>query len=53
MDIDSISTLISTVGFPIAITLWFMLRTEKVISNNTDMLNQIRVIINDCQQKKL
>ena len=53
MEIESITTLISTVGFPIAITMWFMLRTEKVISSNTEALNQIKVVMNDCQQKKL
>lgn len=53
MEIVEITTLISQVGFPIAITLWFMLRTEKVIQNNTDTLNQIKVVINDCQQKRI
>ena len=32
--------LISTVGFPIALCLWFMFRTEKVINNNTKALNE-------------
>jgi len=27
---------ISNVGFPIAVTLWFMFRTENVINANTD-----------------
>lgn len=35
-----INTLISTVGFPIALCIWFMLRTEKVINNNTKALNR-------------
>ena len=33
---------ISTVGFPIFITLWFMIRTEKVIKNNTEALIQVK-----------
>lgn len=53
MEIDAITTTISTVGFPIAITMWFMLRTEKVISSNTEALNQIKVVMNDCQEKRL
>ena len=53
MDITEITNLISQVGFPIAITLWFMLRTEKVISSNTEALNQIKVVMNDCQEKRL
>lgn len=51
VDLDAIQQLISTVGFPIAITLWFMLRTEKVIQNNTDTLTQIKVVIDDCKKK--
>ena len=35
-----IVNLISTVGFPIVVCLWFMLRTEKVIINNTKALNR-------------
>ena len=34
--------LVSTVGFPIAMCAWFMFRTEKVIKNNTDALNNFR-----------
>ena len=30
--------LITQVGFPIFVCLWFMLRTEKVIKNNTEAL---------------
>lgn len=41
MSVD-IPTLISTVGFPIAMCCWFMLRTEKVINNNTNALNNFK-----------
>ena len=34
------STLITTVGFPIAMCAWFIMRTEKVIDNNTKALNR-------------
>ncbi len=33
---EEIVSLISNVGFPIAVTLWFMFRTEHVINANTD-----------------
>lgn len=33
--------LISTVGFPITICLWFMIRTEKVITNNTKIIEEV------------
>ena len=39
-----ITELVKNVGFPIAIVLWFMLRTERVISSNTEALNKIREI---------
>ena len=31
--------IISTVGFPIFMCLWFIMKTEKVIDNNTKALN--------------
>jgi len=40
MTYDLITT-ISTVGFPIAMCIWFMLRTEKVIQNNTVALTKL------------
>jgi hypothetical protein len=52
MEIETIQTLISTVGFPIAVTMWFMLRTETVIKANTEALSRIGVIISDCTKKK-
>ena len=41
-------TLISQVGFPIAITLWFMFRMEKVINRNTDALEKLESKIGGC-----
>lgn len=43
--------LISNVGFPIAITLWFMIRTEKVIQANTSVLEKTCTIVEKCQSK--
>ena len=37
--------LISSLGFPIFVCLWFMLRTEKIIKSNTDALNSLKTII--------
>ena len=39
--------LISTVGFPIAVCLYFMLRFEKILKENTQALNDLRIIINN------
>jgi len=33
--------LIGTLGFPIFVCLWFMLRTEKVINNNTAVIKEV------------
>jgi len=38
-------TIISQVGFPIFITLWFMFRTEKIIQANTDATNKMILIL--------
>jgi len=35
---EQLVQLISTVGFPIVVCLWFMFRTEKVIKANTEAL---------------
>jgi len=48
---DTITQLVGQVGFPIAVTLWFMIRTEKVIGNNTDMLAQVKEVILNCTKK--
>jgi hypothetical protein len=47
---QEIVTLISQVGFPIAITMWFMLRTEKVITNNTDIMGEIKTLMVNCKK---
>jgi len=33
--------IVSKVGFPIFVCLWFMLRTEKVINNNTEVIREV------------
>ena len=37
---DSAVSLISSVGFPIFMCMWFMLRTEKVIKANTEVIKE-------------
>ena len=34
-------TLLSNFGFPIVMVLWFMIRTEKVIKNNTEIMKEV------------
>ena len=34
-------------GFPVFMVLWFMLRTEKVIQENTQALNKIAKYLGD------
>jgi len=33
--------IIQNVGFPIFMVIWFVLRTEKVINNNTDVIRKV------------
>jgi len=40
MEMDALE-IISQVGFPIFVALWFIVRTEKVINNNTQALNRV------------
>lgn len=42
-----ITNLISSVGFPIAVTLWFMLRTEKIITENTRALEALKDMVHN------
>ncbi|NTW33428.1 MAG: YvrJ family protein [Bacteroidetes bacterium] len=43
--------LISQVGFPIAITCWFMFRTEKIISENTKATQDLMWALADLKKK--
>lgn len=47
-----IATLISTIGFPAAMCIWFMFRTEKIISNNTMAMVEVRDTMNFCPKRK-
>ena len=38
MEVNNIINLIQTLGFPIFVVLWFMWRTEKVITANTEAI---------------
>ena len=40
-----IADLISSLGFPIAMCLWFMFRTEKIIVANTNALNKLITLL--------
>jgi hypothetical protein len=45
-------TLIAQFGFPMAMCLWFMFKTEKVIQDNTKALMKIHEIISKCSGGK-
>ena len=38
-------------GFPVFVCLWFMFRTEKIITGNTQALLNIKKIISNCHDK--
>ncbi len=43
MELKDVIAVIQQLGFPIAMVLWFMLRTEKVIAANTAALVNLTV----------
>lgn len=43
--------LISNTGFPIAVSLFFMFRVEKVIKSNTEALSSIKEVVRSCTKK--
>lgn len=46
--------LISSVGFPIVVTTWFMFRVEKIISKNTEVMMLLKDMIEDlCKRGKI
>ena len=45
-------SLISNVGFPIAITFYFLFRLEKIITKNTEAINNMLEVLKSCIQKK-
>ena len=42
---------ITNVGFPAGMVIWFMLRTEKVINKNTEAMITIGEVVTKCQKK--
>lgn len=42
---EEILIFIKELGFPIFVCLWFMLRTERIIKNNTKALNRNSTVI--------
>lgn len=42
--IKDLITLIQTVGFPIFICIWFLIRTEKVLQAAVDAVNRLALI---------
>jgi hypothetical protein len=38
-------TIISNVGFPIAMCIYLIIRTEKIINKNTDAINKLIVVV--------
>lgn len=44
--------LIQVFGFPVAMCIWFMIRTEKVITNNTQALSNFSIVVEHCKHKE-
>ena len=55
--IQEVASMITQFGFPIVMTIWFMIRTENVITNNTLMMQKttevmgaITTVIQNCKK---
>jgi len=50
---EGLLTLIGQFGFPIFVTLWFMFRTEKIITRNTEAIEKMGDIVSRlCNSKR-
>lgn len=49
---EELTALLGNYAFPIVVTLWFMFRTEKVISENTKATQEMsKIIVTYCEKK--
>lgn len=44
-------TLIAQVGFPIAVAVWFMVKGNQTIQNNTKAINELKNVIIELLKK--
>jgi len=49
--IDMVVQMINQVGFPIFVVLWFMYRSEKIISANTEALTELSRVVTALAEK--
>jgi len=45
LTLDGIIKLIQQIGFPIAVALWFMFRTDKKIEKMTEALREVKEVL--------
>lgn len=45
--------LITQVGFPIAMCAYFVLKVEKVIQANTNVMMEIKELMENCRKRKI
>lgn len=43
--------MITSLGFPIVMCIWFMMRTEKIINNNTEAVNRVSIAVEACPKR--
>lgn len=47
-------SIIAQFGFPIVMCLWFMFRTEKIITRNTEVIEKLNdLVTNLCKKRKI
>ena len=46
MGYEELLTVISNIGFPIAVSVYMLVHNTKIVKENTDTLNSLREVIN-------
>jgi len=44
--------IISNVGFPIAMCIYFVVKVERAINNNTQALQEVKKVMTNCQRNQ-
>lgn len=50
--LEEITTTIGSLGFPIAVCVWFMFRIEPLIKGNTKAINRNSTVLENIKRKK-
>lgn len=51
MEYQELVSLISNIGFPIAVSVYMIIHNTKIVKENTDTLNSLKEVINALMMK--